>query len=184
MLVFWAILMVANSRTLCVAIYTAICVESKIVRYFIFTWFIFKLRFNHFFGFHSHQHRILLVTYITFETCNPLTKGNPPKRVLSFCYEVCLTLGNSRCQCVNWIVCVYFVLLDLRSSPTVLSTHLLVALSKPVTPIKSTHKQILLHHYHLYHRTISGEKRCMCFWWRWGESNSRPRPVSLCFIQQ
>lgn len=36
-----------------------------------------------------------------------------------------------------------------------------------VRPIKSTHKQTLLHHYRLYHRTISGEKRCMCFWWTW-----------------
>jgi hypothetical protein len=82
-----------------------------------------------------------------------------------------------------FLVAFIFVLL-LTTICVELSTLLLFALSKPVTPIKSTHKQILLHHYHLYHRTISGEKRCMCFWWKWGESNSRPRPVSLHFIQQ
>ena len=25
--------------------------------------------------------------------------------------------------------------------------------------------------------------RVVCFWWRWGESNSRPEHLSSCFIQ-
>jgi hypothetical protein len=56
--------------------------------------------------------------------------GNLPKQVLEFLLRGMsyprLRLGG---QCVNFIVCVYFVLLDLRSSPTVLSTLLLLTQS-------------------------------------------------------
>jgi hypothetical protein len=44
------------------------------------------------------------------------------------------------CQCELLIVCSYFVLLDLRSSPTGLSIFLLLTLSKPFRPIISIPK--------------------------------------------
>jgi hypothetical protein len=49
-----------------------------------------------------------------------------------------------------------------------------------VTPIKSTLKSESTDSV-----TVSlGTQTHRCFWWRWGESNSRPEHFSLCFIQQ
>ena len=59
---------------------------------------------------------------------------------------------------------------------TVLSTNLLIALSKPSHP----HQKYIATF--VFASRILGSS--IYFWWRWRESNPRPEHLSLCFKQQ
>ena len=78
-----------------------------------------------------------------------------------FCYEETYRNPSQRlgCQCELFIVCSYFDLVFTSTLTDSLNT-VLVTLSKPVHP-RQKHTQI-----------------CMCLWWRWGDSNSRPEYFS------
>ena len=86
--------------------------------------------------------------------------------------------GMAQAASANTSSLAFMVVLDLGSSPTPLSTSLLLALSKPGPA----------HHISTIGLPalgwLSRFYAIMRIWWTGRESNPRPEPISLCFIQR
>ena len=89
--------------------------------------------------------------------------------------------ANANCASFAFTV-FYFLRLSVSCCPLCYS----LPCRNLVTPIKKRHaiQSILAIKLLLLHHTFYICAYHILFWWRWGESNSRPEHLSLCFIQQ
>ena len=84
------------------AVFNSNPVSGHKLYHFVFAWFVLTVTFG------SVLHDVSLTYIYNALALKRVDKRNPPKRVSGgFCYEVFPTLGNSRCQRINAIVCIY-----------------------------------------------------------------------------